>query len=86
MGLKLGQLLVGHPLSLCSLPCACISYEFWVESFVGGLVSLSLHWGSCLAIGGHLFRFHSPHCCESQLRSLLLIFGLCLVLEMPLTS
>jgi hypothetical protein len=42
MGLKLGQLLVGHSLSLCSIPLACISCsqdKFWVESFVGGLVS-----------------------------------------------
>ena len=32
----------------------CISYKqdkFWVERFVGGLVSLSLQWGSCLATG-----------------------------------
>ena len=36
-------------------PCPCISCrqsEFWAESFVGGLVSLSLHWGSCLATEG----------------------------------
>ena len=41
MGLKLGQLLVGHSLSLCSIPCACISCrqdKFWVKSFVDGYV------------------------------------------------
>ena len=41
-GFKLGRLLVGHSLSLCSVPPACISGrkdKFWVESFVGGLVS-----------------------------------------------
>jgi hypothetical protein len=44
-------------------PHACISCrqdKFWVESFVGGLVSLLLHWGSCLATGGGLLRFHIP--------------------------
>ena len=46
--LKLGWLLVSHSLTLCSLLRACISYrqvKFWVESFVGGLVSLSLTGG-----------------------------------------
>jgi hypothetical protein len=47
MGLKLGQLLDGQFLNLCSIPCPCISCgpdRFWVEIFVGELVSLSLHW------------------------------------------
>lgn len=34
--------------------------KFWVEGFADGLVSLSLHWGSCLAKGGDLFRFRIP--------------------------
>jgi hypothetical protein len=62
MGLKLGQLLVGHSFGLHSIPCAYIScgqHIFWVESFVGGLVSLSLHCGSCLGTGGSLFMFHT---------------------------
>ena len=61
MGLTLGQFLVGHSFSHCSITCARISCRldtFLVEKFVGRLVSLSLHWGSCLAIGGSLFRFH----------------------------
>jgi hypothetical protein len=61
MGLNLCWLLFGHSLSLCSISSAYISCrqdKFGVKSFVGGLVSLSLHWGSCLAIGGDLFRFH----------------------------
>ena len=33
-------------------------YILWVKSFVGGLMFPSLHWGSCLATGGGLFRFH----------------------------
>jgi hypothetical protein len=43
--LILGCLLVGHSLSLCSFPGACISFrqnKFWVESFEGLLVSLLL--------------------------------------------
>ena len=47
--------MVGHSLRLCSYP-PCLHYcrqdKFWVESFVGGLMSLSLHWGSCLDTGG----------------------------------
>jgi hypothetical protein len=31
-----------------------------VKSFVGGLVSPSLHWGSCMTTGGGLFRFYNP--------------------------
>jgi hypothetical protein len=64
MSLKLGWLFVGHSLSLCSILHACISYrqnKFGVKGFVGELVSLSFHWGSCLATGGGLFRIHIPH-------------------------
>ena len=44
-------------ISLDSVPSSrtCISCRqdtFWVKSFVGGLVSLLLHWSSCLATGG----------------------------------
>jgi hypothetical protein len=62
MDLKLGQLLVGHSLSLCSTPTpnliTCRQDKFWVESFVSGLVSLLLHRASRLARGGDLFRFY----------------------------
>jgi hypothetical protein len=34
--------------------------KFWVESFVGGLVSLPL-WGSCLPAGGSLPSLHTPN-------------------------
>ena len=46
MGLKLGQLLVGHSLGLCSIfvPSFLIDRTNFVESFVGGLVYLSFHW------------------------------------------
>jgi hypothetical protein len=39
MGIKLGQLLVGQSLSLCSIPTLCTSYRqdefFQVKSFAG---------------------------------------------------
>jgi hypothetical protein len=35
-------------------------HKFWIKSLVGGLVSLSLYWGSCQTTGGDLFRFHVP--------------------------
>lgn len=55
-------------LHLC--PCtSCRQDTFCVESFVGGLVSLSLHWGTCLASGGDSVMLHIPHCQESQLES-----------------
>jgi hypothetical protein len=57
INLKLGQLLVGHFHSLCSIP---IPPQLFVESFVGGLVSLSLHWDSCLATGVALSGSISP--------------------------
>jgi len=34
---------------------------FQVESFVSGFMSLSHHWGSCLAIGGSLPMLHMPN-------------------------
>lgn len=35
--------------------------KFWVnEGFVGGLLSSSLHWKSCLAPGGGHFSLHIP--------------------------
>jgi hypothetical protein len=63
MGLKLGQLLIGHSLSLYSISnlyISCRQYRFWVESFVG-LMSLFFLWSSYMAIGGGLFRFHIPN-------------------------
>ena len=48
MGLKLGQLLVGHSLSLCFIPRACIFYrqdKFCVEN-VSESKSLFLYSGS----------------------------------------
>jgi hypothetical protein len=41
--------------------CTCISFrqeQFGVKSFIGGLVSLSLHWASCLTTRGGLFRLY----------------------------
>lgn len=51
-------------ISAVSAPYAyisCMQEKLGVESFVGGLVSLSVHLRSCLAIGGSLFRFHISH-------------------------
>jgi hypothetical protein len=64
IGLKLGTLLFGHSLSLCSSPVVSflidrIDFEskvLWV-----GLCYLSVHWCSCLATGGGLFDFHVPN-------------------------
>ena len=64
MGFQLNRLLVGYSLNLCSIPNPCISYrqgKFGAESFLGGFVSLSLYWGSCLATGGGLPSLHIPN-------------------------
>ena len=77
LGLKLGQVLVGHSLSLCYIHSSFISCrqdKLWVENFVGELVSLSLHWSSCLATGGGLLRVHITNA-ESQIRTPPLILG-----------
>jgi hypothetical protein len=71
-GVKLGQLLVGHSLNLCSIPHSCNfcrQNKIWVKSFVGGLVSLLSGYRRC--------PLQVPHsqCCESQLRYFLLILG-----------
>ena len=61
MGLTLCWLLAGHSLSLCSTPnssFSCRMYTFWEESFVGVLMSLWLHWGSCLATEVSLLRLY----------------------------
>jgi hypothetical protein len=45
--------------------CPCISFKqdkFWVKSFMDGWC-LSHHWGSCLATGGGLFRYHDITYC-----------------------
>ena len=49
MGLKLGQLLVGLFFSLCSIPEDGGQEKLGVKSFMGELLSLSLHWGAYLA-------------------------------------
>ena len=58
IGLKLGQLFVGCFLNPC---LSCRLDIFWVRSFVGGLVSLLLHWGSSLDTGGYFLRLHIPN-------------------------
>ena len=71
MVLMFGRLLVAHSLSLCSIPSPCIICrhdKFWVAGFVGGLMSLSLHF----------LQVAYPQCSESQLRSPLLILGILL--------
>jgi hypothetical protein len=72
MSFKLGQLLLGHSLSLCSIfvPAFLVDrINFGSESFMG-VLSLYLCWGSCLATGdGHDHQVPHPHCYESQLRS-----------------
>ena len=59
----LGQSLVSHSLILQA-------GHIWGQRFMGELVSLSLHWESCLAIGGDHFRFRNPHCQKPKLESL----------------
>jgi hypothetical protein len=95
MGLKLGKLLVRHSLSLCSIPSICISWKqdtFCVESFMGGLVSLLLHWGSCMPTGGGFFRIHIPNVVSHRwghphwFLGSSLIPSLCLILEMSPTA
>ena len=85
IGFKLGELFVGHILSHCSIPhlfISCRQDKFWIESFMGELMSL------LIAPLGFLLSYRSlplqvPHtqCCESQLRSSPLNLG-CL----PLTQ
>ena len=41
---------------------SCWQETFWVESFVGRLLSLSLHWEFCLATGSANFRIYFPQC------------------------
>ena len=51
---------VSHLLSLLHI-CPWTSFrheQFGAKSFVGGLMSPSLHCRSCLTTGGGLFRFH----------------------------
>ena len=53
---------------------SCREDKFGIESFVGGFVSLLFHWGSWIATGGGLFKFHTPML-WSQLSTVPLIFG-----------
>ena len=46
-------------LHLCD-SISCRQGKLWKKCFVGGLVSSSLLWGSCLPEGGSFFRFHIP--------------------------
>ena len=96
MSLKFCQLLVGCSLSLYSISCpwiSCRQDKFWVETFVGGLVSQFLHWGVCLFTGGNLFRFLTQMLWVTAkgipiwFLGTSLIPGPCLVLEMvPISS
>lgn len=68
----------------------CRQDKFGDESFGGGLVSLLLRWGSCLAIGSGLFRFHIPNGVSNiyshphWFLGAFPISGLCNVLKIPL--
>ena len=73
MGLKLVWLLLAIPSLLHRCPCVSFRQEiFGVKSFLGGLISLALHWESCLATESYLVRFYLPSV-MSQLRSPTLI-------------
>ena len=91
MSLKMGQFLFGHSLILSSISSPCISYrqgKFWDESFLGELVSLFL-WGSCLATGDGLFRFHISSVvshCQGHPHWFSLIPGFYLTVKMTSTS
>lgn len=58
------RLPIGWPFSQTQLDlCLCISFgqkKGWIKSFLGGLVSLSLHSGFSLVTEDGLFRFHIP--------------------------
>ena len=64
MGLNLEHSLFGHSLRLCSIfvPTSCRQDTFWVEGFLGGLLSLSSNWKSCMATGSNLFHPRSLAC------------------------
>jgi hypothetical protein len=60
-GLKLEQSLLGCSLGLCSIFIPAhlvVRTDFWVEGFVGGLMSPSLSWNSCLDSGGGYFSLY----------------------------
>ena len=45
----------------CPVPAFLVDMDtFWVKSVVGGLVSLLLHWYSCLGRGEGLSKLHIP--------------------------
>lgn len=61
VGFELGRVLFGFSFTFCSTPAFLLDQDkFWTAGFVDGLVSLSLHWRSCLATGSDLFMFHVP--------------------------
>lgn len=89
--LKLGRLLLGHFLSLCSIHNHCISRrqcKFYVEYFVGGLVLLLLHQGSCLATAADSLGSISPMLWVTAKSAAWLFVGqlhyLCLFLQITL--
>ena len=76
MGLKLDRVIGWPSLSLCFIPCACLSYrqnKYQVQSFVGGLVCLD-PLRSCLTteVGS---SDSMSLMCESRLRSPPLTLG-----------
>lgn len=93
MCLELGQLLIDHSLSLCSVPCACISWRqdnIWFESFWVGCCPYCYSWGFSLALGGGLFRFYIRNAVSHRSGHshyfwvLFLISGLCHILEIAI--
>lgn len=57
IGVNMDWPLTSYSFSICFI---CVSLQFWVKSYVGGLVFPAFHWGSCMTTGGGLFRFHIP--------------------------
>jgi hypothetical protein len=77
------SLCVPYPMPAC---ISCRQDKFWDESFVCWLMSLSLHWISCLVTEDGLFRFHIPKIGSHRFLGTFLIPSLCLLLEIPPTA
>ena len=71
-GFKLGQLLLDHSLGLFSIFVSAFLVDRinLSQFFMGDLVSLFLHWGSCLDIGGGLLRYQIPTAKVTPIHSL----------------
>jgi hypothetical protein len=56
------DILASTTVSGFGLSTSCRQETFWVEDFVGGLLSLSSHWGPCLSTGSSHFMINILQC------------------------